>query len=75
MSLEKILIADARHVARRAWSFRLALLSALFSGLQFAVPFMGDLLPPRVLVVLALVSGVGSAVARVVPQPRMHHRG
>ncbi len=65
------LIDDAGRVLRNAWSVRLALLSALFSGLELAIPFLGDFLPPRLMAALALVTGVGAAVARLVAQPRL----
>ena len=65
------LIDDAWRIARRAWSVRLALLAALFSGLELSVPFFGDFLPQRAMAGLALVAGIGSAIARLIPQPRM----
>ena len=70
------LIDDARHVAMRAWSVRLALLSAAFGALELALPYLGAYLPPKLMAVLAVVTGIGSAVARLVDQPKMRgHRG
>ena len=67
-------VEDARTLLRHAWSVRLAVLSAVFSGLEIALPYLGGIVPPRVLAALALAAGIGSAVARFVPQPRMRRR-
>ena len=66
------LIDDAKSVLLKAWSIRLALLSALFGAAEVAVPYFAPFLPPGVMAVLATVSSVGAAVARVTAQPKMH---
>jgi hypothetical protein len=67
-----MLIDDAKVIFKRAWSVRLALLSAVFSVLEVGLPFFTDLLPPGALASLAMLSAVGSAIMRIVYQPAMH---
>jgi hypothetical protein len=67
-----MLINDARTVVRRAWSFRLAVLSAALSGCEVALPYLDGIVPSRTLAALAMVTGIGAAVARIVAQPSMH---
>ena len=66
------LIDNAKEVLLKAWSIRLALLGALFSAAEVALPFFVplDLLPPNTMAVLALVCSAGAAIARVVAQPK-----
>ena len=68
------LIEDARRVAARAWSVRLALLSAVFGTLELALPYLGAFVPGKLMALLAIATGVGSAVARLVDQPKMRGR-
>lgn len=65
------LIDDAAKVLRRAWSIRLALLSAVFSAAEVALPFFTDFVPPRTMALLAVFTAAGAAVARIVAQPKM----
>lgn len=69
------LIPDARKVARSAWSVRFAALSAAFSALELALPYLTGIVPAKTMAALALVAGIGSAVARVIAQPAMHGGG
>lgn len=66
------LIKDAKTVLLRAWSIRLAILSAAFSAMEVALPFFDGLVPPRTMAILALVASSGAAFARLVAQPQLH---
>lgn len=66
------LIADAKTVLLKAWSIRLALLAAMFSAAEVALPFFAPFVPPKTMAVLALIASAGAAVARIVAQPSMH---
>ncbi len=63
------LIDDAKTVLLKAWSIRLALLSAMLSAAEVALPFFTDLIPPNTMAVLAVLTSAGAAVARLVAQP------
>lgn len=65
------LIEDAKTVLLKAWSIRLALLSALFSAAEVALPFFTGLIPPHTMAILAVFTSAGAAVARLVAQPKM----
>lgn len=62
------------NVAKRAWSFRLAILAALFSGLeiyiQFGAPGLKEYLGGWFAVAAAIVS-VMAALSRLVAQTRL----
>ena len=64
------LIPDWRTVLRKAWSIRLALIAAALGGLELALPYLGDLIPPKLFLALSLVVTIGAAVARIVAQPK-----
>lgn len=66
------LIEDAKNVLLKAWSVRLALLAALFSAMEVALPFFAPFVPQHTMAVLAVVASAGAAIARVVAQPKMH---
>lgn len=64
------LIDDAAQVLRRAWSIRLALLSAVFSFAEAVLPFFTDFVPPRLMAGLAVFTAIGATIARLVAQPK-----
>lgn len=66
------LIQDAKTVLLKAWSIRLAVLSAAFSAAEVALPFFDGLVPPRTMAILALVTSSGAAIARLISQPQLH---
>lgn len=66
------LIEDAKTVLLKAWSIRLALLAAVFSAAEVALPFFAPFVPPKTMAVLALIASAGAAIARVVAQPTLH---
>ena len=66
------LLDDWRRVLRRAWSIRFSLLAAAFTAAEVVLPFMGDVLPRGLFVLLAFAASLGATVARLVAQPKMH---
>ncbi|SHF06282.1 hypothetical protein SAMN02745157_1548 [Kaistia soli DSM 19436] len=64
------LVSDWRAVLKHAWSIRLILLAALFSGLEVALPIIGDEIPPRLFAALTLIVVAGAFLARIVAQPK-----
>lgn len=66
------LLPDWKKVVRRAWSFRLAIVAALLSGVEVVLPLFSDALPRNMFASLSFVAVVGTALARVVSQPEMH---
>jgi len=66
------LINDAKTVLLKAWSIRLALLAAVFSAAEVALPFFAPFVPPKTMAVLALLASTGAAIARLVAQPALH---
>lgn len=67
------LIPDAKRVMRKAWSVRLGILAAVFSGLEVIVPLFVDALPRNTFAILSFVSVVGAVLARFVAQPKMRN--
>lgn len=65
------LIEDAKTVLLKAWSVRLALLGAVFSAAEVALPFFAPFVPAHTMAILAVVASAGAAIARVVAQPSM----
>ena len=66
------LIDDAGKVLRRAWSVRLGIIAALFSGAEVIVPLFADAIPRALFAVLSFLTVVAAVLARFVTQPRMH---
>ena len=68
------LISEWKHILKHAWSFRLAIVAGLFSGAEVILPLFVDALPRGVFAGASLLAAVGSAVSRVVDQPKMERR-
>lgn len=66
------LIDNWRKVLRQAWSMRLTILAAGLSGLEVVLPMFQDSIPRGTFAAAAILVSIGSAVARVVAQPKMH---
>ena len=64
------LVANWRAVLTRAWSIRLLILAAIFSGLEVALPLMEGFFPldPGVFATLSGLTTAGALVARVIAQ-------
>lgn len=67
------LIDNWRKVLKSAWSMRLAMLTALFSAAEVALPFFVDFVPPRTMAIMATITAAGAAIARVIAQPELHN--
>jgi hypothetical protein len=65
------LVDDAKTILLKAWSIRLALLSAALSAAEVALPYFGDFVPQNTMAILAVVTSASAAIARVVAQPAM----
>lgn len=66
------LLADWKKVFRKAWSVRLALLSAVLSGVEIGVQLLASARPTPYFAMAAAVSSMAAGIARVVSQPKMH---
>ena len=62
------LISDWKKIVRKAWSFRLLALAALFTALEILLPMVDTGLSPVVFSVLSGLAIVGAMVMRVVAQ-------
>ncbi len=63
------LITNAKEVAMRAWSVRLAILSAVLSAAELTLPMFSTLVPPNLMAALSMAVAIGAAAARVIAQP------
>lgn len=68
------LIHEWKWLARRAWSIRFAVLSAVLSGCEVILPLFVDTMQRSVFAVLAMLAAIGAGVARVMVQPEMDRR-
>lgn len=59
-------------VLKRSWSIRFSVLSALLTGLDFAMPYLMPEHPTRLFVVLAGCAAAASAGARLIFQWNLH---
>jgi hypothetical protein len=69
------LVSDFKTILLRAWSVRLALLSAFFSSLEalsYVLPYLGGIFPDKTLAGLGALAAIGAIGARIVDQPKMH---
>jgi hypothetical protein len=65
-------IEDWDKKFHKLWSIRLALLTAVFGALEVALPFFTGIVPPGTMAGLASFTAIGSAVARVIAQPKLN---
>ena len=70
--LRAMIIADARFVVRRAWSFRFNIIAAVLSAVEFILPIFADdpPLPRGTFAFLAFVVSIAAAGARFIAQRR-----
>jgi hypothetical protein len=70
-----MLIEDWKTILTKAWSVRLIILAALLSGIEVALPIIGqtieplDLIPPGTFAILSGLTSAGALIARVMAQP------
>lgn len=64
------LVADWRHVLRKAWSVRLILLAGLLTGIEVALPLLGDAypIPTGLFAIASFFVTVAAFVMRLVSQ-------
>ncbi|MEN5279354.1 hypothetical protein ABE527_20785 [Brucella sp. TWI432] len=64
------LVPDWRHVLRKAWSVRLILLAGLLTGIEVALPLLGDAypIPTGIFALLSLIITMAAFVMRLVSQ-------
>ena len=62
------LVEEWKWVIRKAWSFRLGGLAAVFSGAEVVVPLFADALPRGTFAILSFASVAGAMAARLVAQ-------
>ncbi len=65
-----MLVSDWRRLIRRAWSVRLAILSAVLSAVELALPFVAPAQPSGWFAGAALLVSLAAAAARIVAQPK-----
>lgn len=68
------LVDDFKTILRKAWSVRLAILSAFFSGaeaLSLVLPHLDGVFPQHVLAGLGALAALGAVGARIIAQPKM----
>jgi hypothetical protein len=66
-----MLIKNWREVLTRAWSARLMILAALFSGAEVALPYCTTLVPPGAMAALSLIVVSGAFIMRLIAQKNM----
>jgi hypothetical protein len=62
------LIPEWKWALQKAWSIRLAVISAALSAAELALPMLTPVYPGKYLIVASAIVAVAAAVARVVAQ-------
>lgn len=63
--------SDWKEILRKAWSVRLIILAAIFSGLEVVVPLFYDAFPRNTFAVLSGITTAAALIARVMMQRNM----
>lgn len=67
------LLDDWKRVVKKAWSFRLALLSAVLGGAEVVIQFWRpDGISPGAFAAVAALVSIASALSRIVAQPKAY---
>ena len=66
------LIEGWHDICRKAWSFRLSVICAAFSGLEVALPALVTAMPAGYFAALSCATAIGASVARVISQEDLH---
>lgn len=62
---------DWKLILRKAWSIRLGLIAAIFSGAEVVLPMFSGSVPRNLFAVLSFVAVAGAVIARLVAQKEM----
>ena len=65
------LIPKWRLMIRYAWSVRLIFVAGILAGAQAVLPFLTELIPPRILAVLTFVIVMGALVSQFIVQQKI----
>lgn len=65
------LLPDWKRILKKAWSLRLMVVAAFFTGCEAILPFVDDVLAPRPLAIVAFVVVVGAMITRLMVQKGM----
>lgn len=65
---------DWRYLLNRAWSIKLALLSAVLGAVEISLPLFNEIAPRNVFAALSMLVAVAAAVVRMMNQPSMDRR-
>ncbi len=66
------LIADAKLIFKKSWAVRFSVLGSVFGVAEMLLPYATLLVPPRLMLILAVVACAGAAISRIVRQPKMN---
>lgn len=62
------LLPDWKRILRKAWSVRLIILAAIFSGAEVVVPLFYDAIPRNAFALLSGITTAAALIARVMMQ-------
>lgn len=62
---------DWKNILKKAWSFRLAMLAALLSGLETVLPMFEPSMQTGIFSGLSFLVAVGAGASRIIAQPGM----
>ena len=65
------LIPKWRLMLRYAWSVRLIFVAGILAGAQAVLPFLTEIIPPRILAVLTFVIVMGALVSQFIVQQKI----
>lgn len=65
------LLPHWRKILRHAWSVRLIVIALVLTVLEVALPWMGGVLPPGLLGILAGLASAGAFIARLLVQQEL----
>lgn len=66
------LVNDWKRIVKKAWSFRLMVLSVIFQGVELVLPLFSDAFPRLIFSVLSALALCGGMWARLTAQPKMY---
>lgn len=66
-----MLVDNWRDIVRRAWSVRLIGLSLVMMAAQAALPYLGDVIPPRIMATATFLVTIGAGLSRIMTQKNL----